>query len=189
MTEITYDQIAKASSTIKTTNIKGKEYADVAQRIKAFRMVYPTGFILTNIISNEDGVCVVQAQVGHYDDNGNPLMLATGDAYEEKNSSYINKTSYIENASTSAIGRALGACGFGIDTSVCSAEELNNALDSQAANEQKKAQKATQKQIELITELVPDLDKMCAYYKVKDVSELSAEDASKIIKMKTRKKE
>ena len=188
MTEITYDQIAKASSTIKTTNIKGKEYADVAQRIKAFRMVYPTGFILTNIISNEDGVCVFQASCGYYDGNGDQCTLGTGTAFEKESSSYINKTSFIENCETSAVGRALGMCGFGIDTSVCSAEELNNALDSQAANEQKKAQKATQAQIDKITELVPDLDKMCAYYKVKDVSELSAEEASKIISMKTKKR-
>lgn len=43
---ITYEDIKKANDAIKTTDIKGKEYAEVNQRIKAFRMVYPEGFIL-----------------------------------------------------------------------------------------------------------------------------------------------
>ena len=57
--------------------------------------------------------------------------LGTGHAYEKESSSFINKTSYIENCETSAVGRALGMCGFGIDTSVCSAEELTNAINNQ----------------------------------------------------------
>jgi uncharacterized lipoprotein NlpE involved in copper resistance len=58
-------------------------------------------------------------------------LLGTGHAYEKESSSFINKTSYIENCETSAVGRALGMAGFGIDTSVCSAEELTNAINNQ----------------------------------------------------------
>ena len=50
--KITFDDIQKANETIKTTDIKGKNYAEVNQRIKAFRMVYPTGTIETKLISN-----------------------------------------------------------------------------------------------------------------------------------------
>ena len=124
--KITFDDIQKANETIITTDIKGKDYAEVNQRIKAFRMVYPTGTIETKMVSNENGVCVFRAMVYA---NGN--ILATGTAYERENSTFINKTSYIENCETSAIGRALGIAGFGIDTSVASAEEVQNAIANQ----------------------------------------------------------
>lgn len=121
--KVTYDDIQKANESIKTTDIKGKDYAEVNQRIKAFRMVFPQGAIKTEMISNENGVCIFKALV--IDEEGK--LLGTGTAYEKENSTFINKTSYIENCETSAVGRALGMCGFGIDTSVASAEEVENA--------------------------------------------------------------
>ena len=130
MEEITFKTIQEANDTIRTTDIKGKEYAEVNQRIKAFRMVYPTGIIETNMVSNENGVCIFQAIVG-YRENGELYKLSTGTAYEKENSTFINKTSYIENCETSAVGRALGLAGFGIDTSVASAEEVQNAINNQ----------------------------------------------------------
>ncbi len=60
-------------------------------------------------------------------EEGTMRLLGTGTAYEKENSSFINKTSYIENCETSAVGRALGMAGFGIDTSIRSAEEMQNA--------------------------------------------------------------
>ena len=127
----TYEDIVKANESIKTTNIKGKEYAEVNQRIKAFRMVYPDGFICSSIKSIENGVCVMSAEVGYFNEDGCRKVIGVGHAYEKESSSYINKTSYIENCETSAVGRALGMAGFGIDTSVCSAEELTNAINNQ----------------------------------------------------------
>lgn len=123
---ITFDDIQKANDTIKTTDIKGKDYAEVNQRIKAFRMVYPTGCIKTDMKSNENGVCIFKAYVWN-----NDRLLGTGYAYEKEGSTFINKTSYIENCETSAVGRALGMAGFGIDTSVASAEEVQNAMANQ----------------------------------------------------------
>ena len=58
-------------------------------------------------------------------------VRATGYAYEKEGSTFINKTSYIENCETSAIGRALGIFGIGIDGSVASAEEVRNAKANQ----------------------------------------------------------
>jgi hypothetical protein len=120
----TYEDIAKANETITTTPIKGKNYAEVPQRVKAFRMLYPNGTIDTQIISNVNGVVVIKATVA--DEGGN--ILATGHAYEKEGNGFINKESYIENCETSAVGRALGFMGLGIDTSICSAEELSNAI-------------------------------------------------------------
>ena len=122
-----YLDLAIANETIRTTDIKGKEYAEVNQRIKAFRMVYPQGTIVTDMISNENGICVFKARVST--DDGH--ILGTGTAYEKEDSSFINKTSYIENCETSAVGRALGMAGFGIDVSVASAEEIQNAMQNQ----------------------------------------------------------
>jgi hypothetical protein len=123
----TWEQLAQANAGIKTTPIKGKDYAEVPQRIKAFRSICPGGAIITEMLSNENGVCVFRATV--YDEEKN--IIGTGTAYENEKSSFINKTSYIENCETSAVGRALGMCGFGIDTSIASAEEVTNAINNQ----------------------------------------------------------
>lgn len=138
-----YLDIAIANETIKTTDIKGKDYAEVNQRIKAFRMVYPNGTIETEMISNENGVCIFKAKVGYtttiFEDDKirtEYTLLGTGTAYEKEDSSFINKTSYIENCETSAVGRALGMCGFGIDVSVASAEEVQNAIQNQTVTQE-----------------------------------------------------
>ena len=128
---MTFEDIQRANAQIVTTNIKGKEYAEVNQRIKAFRMVYPEGFIKTELVTLEDGVCVMKGAAGFYDENGNERLLAEAWAYEKETSSYINKTSFIENCCTSVTGRVLGKCGYGIDTSVASYEEVANAQANQ----------------------------------------------------------
>jgi hypothetical protein len=58
----------------------------------------------------------------------NDRLIATGTAYEKESSSFINKTSFIENCETSAWGRALGNLGIGIDNSIGSADEVKNAI-------------------------------------------------------------
>lgn len=133
----TYEQILKANQSIGTTDIKGKDYAEVNQRVKAFRMVYPDGCITTEIISLESGVVVMKASA--FDGEG--TLIATGLAYEKESASFINKTSYIENCETSAVGRCMGFAGFGIETSICSAEELQNALNQQTEKKPNKPSK------------------------------------------------
>lgn len=125
--------IAKANDGIRTTDIKGKSYAEVNQRIKAFRLVHPSGCITTEIVSMENEAVTMKASV--FDEQNH--LLGTGFAQEKENSSFINKTSYIENCETSAIGRALGMCGYGVDVSVASAEEVQNAIHNQQIDEKK----------------------------------------------------
>ena len=132
-----WQSLVKANAAIRTTNIKGKEYAEVNQRVKAFRTLYPEGFITTEILCREGGLCIIKATVGHYAD-GKSVILATGTAYEKEGSSQINRTSYIENCETSAVGRALGMAGFGIDTSIASADEMTNALLQQNTSDAQK---------------------------------------------------
>lgn len=185
---ITFEDLQKANQSINTTNIKGKEYAEVNQRIKAFRMVYPQGSIITEMISNENGVCIFKAEVYSgqtaedeekgYEDN----ILATGHAYEKESSSFINKTSYIENCETSAVGRALGMAGFGIDTSVCSAEELGNAIAQQEATAP-----ITEAQIRNINALAKekgsDIKEICKYFNVGSLKNMTASDYGKCMAM------
>lgn len=121
-----YEDLEKVNSEMLSTNIKGKDYVEVNQRIKAFRKLYPEGTIETEMLSNENGVCVFKARVMVLG-----CTLGTGHAYEKEDSSFINKTSYIENCETSAVGRALGMLGLGVDTSVASAEEVQNAINNQ----------------------------------------------------------
>ena len=119
-------------------NIKGKEYMLVNDRVKLFREKYPDGDIRTEIVKLEDGLVVIKADIynnfvrfvnDRYESDF--THLASGIAYEKESSSFINKTSYIENCETSAVGRALGFLGIGIDTSIASAEEVQNAIEQQ----------------------------------------------------------
>ena len=110
-----------------TVNLKGKEYVMVNDRILAFRKLYPTWAIVTELVKLSEGICVIKATI--LNEDGEPM--ATGHAYEKEGSSFINKSSYIENCETSAVGRALGLLGIGIETSIASAEEVANAIKQQ----------------------------------------------------------
>lgn len=115
---------------MKTIDIKGTEYVPVNERIKEFWRIYPNGRITTEILSNEDGMVIIKASI-YKDSLSNLQPSTTGIAYEREGNTFINKTSYIENCETSAIGRALGILGIGIDTSIASAEEIENAMENQ----------------------------------------------------------
>lgn len=120
---------------VKTISIHGKEYVEVKERLRIFRQDYPKWSLVSDIIDSTD------SQIMNYkgDDvkkeatvtikafvlDENDTVRATGIAREERNSSNINKGSYVENCETSAWGRALANLGIGIDGSVASAEEMS----------------------------------------------------------------
>ena len=131
---ITFEQIQKANEGLKSIDVKGKRYVMVNEKVKAFRMLFPEGFIHTDIISLENGVVVMQSKAGYFD-NGTEKVLGTGLAFERQDSSFINKTSFIENCETSSIGRALSFLYLGADDSIASAEELANAINNQNKKE------------------------------------------------------
>ena len=63
---------------------------------------------------------------------------ATGFAYEKEGSSFINKTSFIENCETSATGRAIANLGLSVRKSVASRDEVENAkLQQEVLNQEK----------------------------------------------------
>ena len=122
-----YKDLEKANAEISFIDVKGKNYADVANRVNAFRKLFPNGSITTEIISNDAGVCIIKATC--YDEVGKILSTCTAD--EKEGSSFINKTSYIENCETSAVGRALGFIGIGVDNDIASVQEVLNAEQQQ----------------------------------------------------------
>ena len=194
---MTFEDLQKANDAVcpiilekvnkKTGEVSRKEYTEVHQRIKAFRMCYPEGFITTEMLSNVNGVCYFKATAG-YRDNGQHIVLGTGHAYEKEGSTFINQTSYVEVAETSAVGRALGMCGFGIDTSVASAEEVQNAIANQSKPEPKKdpygeEEKATPEQISIIASVYrgENLTKLCAAYGISGLDEMPRSMAAQYV--------
>ena len=116
-------EIKKSGQVIK------KIYETVAERVQKFRDACPIseGWALTTQINFPDKNMVLAiAQMV----NPNGSTVATGTAEEVRNANYINKTSAVENAETSAIGRCLFAAGFG-GGEFCSADELLTALKRQ----------------------------------------------------------
>tara|TARA_Y100001972_G_C7640415_1_gene321707 strand:+ start:733 stop:1248 length:516 start_codon:yes stop_codon:yes gene_type:complete len=113
----------------KTTNIRGKKYVEVNERIKFFRQEeqYKHWSLITEFPVLDSEQCVCKASIADTEHR----IIATGHAHEVQGSSNINKTSFVENCETSAIGRALAMLGIGIDTSIASANEVSDAIAKQ----------------------------------------------------------
>ena len=126
---IEYNQIQKANSEIKKTDIKGKKYAEVSERVIAFRKVYPNGRIETEIINTDGETVTMIAKVFNDEDK----QIATGHASEIKKGT-VNSVSMLENCETSAIGRALGFCGFGIDNGIAREQEITKVKNYELEN-------------------------------------------------------
>lgn len=133
-----------AKHNFKTTNIKGKQYVEVNERIKYFRTShdYKGWSLSSEIVSLTDESCVIKAEIR----DENWVLRASGFAQEDKSSSYINKTSYVENCETSAWGRALANLGIGIDTSIASSNEVSMAVAKQESKPAPKKTKAVAKE-------------------------------------------
>ena len=173
----TYDGIRDINAELPQIDIKGKRYTVVSSRIQAFRKLIPEGSISTEVISITDEMVIMRAIIS--DETGR--ILATGTAFENKNASFINKTSYIENCETSAVGRALGMLGIGSDESLCSADELANALRNQGGQDEPKVRA----EILRIVNQFPERElsrKICERYRVNGINDLSPEDAKRCLK-------
>lgn len=128
-------KLDEVNARLQTVSIKGKEYVPVNQRILAFWEMYPNGRIITEKLSDDGKRCDMVASVYNGEDK-----IATGHAFEMKDAGMVNKTSYVENAETSAIGRALGVLGIGITESLASADEVASAIAQQPNDDLKRAQ-------------------------------------------------
>ena len=78
-------------------------YETVAQRLVRWWTEYPDGRIITSIHHYDGSTIIMRAECYNNDDR----LIATGYAEEVFGNSPVNKTSFLENCETSAIGRAI----------------------------------------------------------------------------------
>jgi len=124
-TETALSDAMNTLSKMPKIDIKGKQYASVASRVEAFRTHFPTATIETILVHDDEQRVVIQAKV-RIGEN----LISTGYAEEIRGEGWINATSALENAETSAIGRCLSA--FGLSGSeYASANEVVNAVSQQ----------------------------------------------------------
>lgn len=106
----------------KAIDIHGKKYVLVKDRVLAFNELYPEGSITTKLLSKpEDKLVVVKATVSIGD------RKFTGHSQAEVGGTGVNATAALENAETSAVGRALAMLGIGVLDSIASVDEINKA--------------------------------------------------------------
>lgn len=86
------------------------DYEPVADRITKFWAKYPNGRIITEIKLINETEVVVQASI--FTDREDVRPATVDWAHETRGSSNINRASFLENCSTSAIGRGLATLGF-----------------------------------------------------------------------------
>jgi len=106
-------------------NIHGKEYRTVAERIVLLHeKLEGDCSVTTEIVSIDDDKVIMKSTITHGE------LIWTGHALEVFGSSMINKTSALENAETSSLGRALAFAGLGGEE-IASADEVANAIAQQ----------------------------------------------------------
>lgn len=172
-----YKDISKVNEEMPKIDIKGKDYIDVASRVQAFRKLMPNGSIETNIEFLQDGVVTMSATIK--DEDGK--ILAKDYAQEKENSSFINKTSFIENCSTSATGRALGLLGIGSTTSIASADEVQNAILNQEKFITKTQAQALETSIRNSKMSQDQVDLILTKYDYKTIGEIKKDDYKPIV--------
>jgi len=150
----------------KTTNIRGKQYVEVNERIKYLRQEdsIKNYSVITELTHLDSDMVVCKCTIA----DANQRVIATGHAHEDRSSSNINKTSYVENCETSAVGRALAMLGIGIDASIASANEVSDAIAQQESGidlTKKPAAKKASSKPPAATEEASIMDKAVKYVK------------------------
>ena len=118
-------------------------YEPVADRITKFWKTYPNGRIHTEIKLINETEVIIMASV--FTDREDVRPAAIDYAHETRGSSNINRASFLENCSTSAIGRGLATLGFSASKNRASREEMmkvtaehrNYLIEAQEAHENK----------------------------------------------------
>ena len=145
---------------LNTINIKGKEYVEVKERVKAYWELYSKGRIVTEIIHHDlkEGTVIMKASV--YDSEGNIKGDGHAHEFQADHTSMVNKTSFIENCETSAIGRACATAGILVEYGMASAEEVKSAIKLSKEMDVAKAKKSlSEDTVGVLTPPVPKVAK------------------------------
>lgn len=115
-------------------------YTPVAERIRLFYERHPVGRIVTELVSSavRDGTTVVTFRALAFRAASDELPAATGWASERDDDGEVNAVACLENAETSAIGRALANLGFATAARP-SREEMGKAQRARARIAEKAA--------------------------------------------------
>lgn len=127
----------------KAILLQGRKYVQVVDRINYFNDNFKNGSIRTRLISEPASThYVVEAKV--IPDVTVPERYFSGLSQAKLGDPGANKDAALENAETSAIGRALGMMGIGVIDSVASVDEMNKAgVGSQNRSTATKPQEST----------------------------------------------
>lgn len=111
----------------KAVDIKGKQYVLVSDRVLYFNETYPNGSIVPSLISEPDAERVIVRAVVT-PDHEKPTRYFVGHSQALIGDGPVNKSAALENAETSAVGRALAMMGIGVIESIASADEMAKAV-------------------------------------------------------------
>ena len=110
----------------KAIKIKGNDYVLVSNRILYFNENYKNGSIRTRLVSEpSDQMVVIEAKV--IPDIETPERYFSGFSQAKWGQGMVNTTAALENAETSAVGRALAMMGIGVIDSVASVDEMKKS--------------------------------------------------------------
>lgn len=115
---------------LPTINIKGSEYVLVKDRVVAFNQMYPNGSIVAELVSDYDSKLIVMKSTVT-PDTDKPARKFVDYSQAVIGDGMVNKTAALENASTSATGRALAMMGIGVVDSIASVDEIHKATGSE----------------------------------------------------------
>ena len=114
----------------------GKMYTQVVHRMEAFRRHFGTDYgVDTQVLVDDGQRVVIKATII----NSSGIQVGSGMAEEIRGQGHVNQTSALENAETSAVGRALASLGL-----ACGEYASANEMDAVGRKTEAKANPAPQ---------------------------------------------